>query len=163
MKTLLIPLATTLCLTAGTVAADNTLRGKHLRVDSQALPGHPADHSAPATDTVPFPPADSVKLSGYDKPLNSMKESLLITNRSNHSISGLRIEITYLDLAGRELHGTMTDLHVDIPPGAIRKAVFPSWDTQRSYYYHLGKKPRTANVTPYTVSCRVIHYTTQSQ
>lgn len=146
-----------------TSQADNTLRGNKLRVaNPDLLKSSSGLLKASKSDTIFSPSPESITLSGYDKPLNSMKESMLVTNNTEHSIITLRIEIVYMDLSGRELHSSIVDINTSIPGGRTRKVIFPSWDTQKSYYYHLGKKPRTNNVTPYSVKCNIIYYTTNT-
>lgn len=137
-----------LSLSATELRADNTLRGRRLRVVPAALDATPA-----ASDTI-FTP-EGIILSGYDKPLTASREAMLVTNRTDSEITGLHLIINYLDLSGRELHSAGVTIDTPIPAGATRRVTFPSWDSQKSYYYHLGKKPRTAHVTPYTVRCTV--------
>ncbi len=141
--------------------ADNTLRGKRLKVADPELlkPSYVTDKDI-VPDTVFNPSGQQITLSGYDKPLNSSKETMLVTNNTDRTISSLRMEITYMDLSGRELHSATVDIDTSIPAGRTKKIVFPSWDTQLSFYYHLGKKPRTDNVTPYTIGCDIIYFTT---
>ncbi|MDE5751500.1 MAG: hypothetical protein K2H88_02555 [Duncaniella sp.] len=160
MKALLASLLLVCTLGPASLMADNTMRGKRLKVEHPEHLRASADVTA-GHDTVFHPSDGTVTLSGYDKPLNSSKETLLVTNRSDCHINGLRIAIRYLDLHGRELHSTEVELHSNIPAGATRKLQFPSWDIQRSYYYHLGKQPRTANVTPYTVKCHTVYFITK--
>lgn len=147
---LLLTIALAVILSLEGVRGDNTLR-RNLKV----APSAPSEREAVIPDTL-RQPADII-LSGYDKPLTASREVLLVTNNSPRTITGLRVSITYLDLSGRELHTALVDLDIVVPPDATRRVTFPSWDTQKSFYYHLGKKPRTANVTPYSVNCRVIH------
>lgn len=147
---LLLTIALAVILSPEGVRGDNTLR-RNLKV----APSAHSEREAVIPDTL-RQPADII-LSGYDKPLTASREVLLVTNNSPRTITGLRVSITYLDLSGRELHTALVDLDIVVPPDATRRVTFPSWDTQKSFYYHLGKKPRTANVTPYSVNCRVIH------
>lgn len=139
--------------------ADNTLRGRRLRPASTA--SAPSAPTATPVDTVRFPADTLVELSGYDKPLRSRRESLLVTNRLPSPLTSLVISITYRDLQGRELHSADVEVRSYIPAGSTRLVSFPSWDCQQSYYYHLGQRPRTSGVTPYTVSCVVKAVTTE--
>lgn len=154
MKGLTISILLTV-LASSFVYGDNTIRRGRLRVGSpELLRGDDGIHAG--TDTIQSPPGGLVILSGYDKPLSSMRESMLVTNRHTSAVTGMVIEINYLDMSGNELDQATVEINLYIPPGATRKATFKSWDSQRSYYYHLGKTPRTANVTPYDVRCRIL-------
>ncbi|MCI9285566.1 MAG: hypothetical protein HFJ91_07195 [Muribaculaceae bacterium] len=140
--------------------ADNTLRG-HRLVPRVRPHTQSADQLPPQSpDSILLPPDTLIELSGYDKPLRSRRETMLVTNRLGSHVTSLTVTITYLDLQGRQLHEATVDIPADIPPGATRMVSFPSWDRQLSYYYHLGQHPRTPNVTPYTVTCVVRSVTT---
>lgn len=118
-------------------------------------------NAAMPPDTIPidtleaqgFPGA--IRLSGYDKPLRSPRESLFVTNRTSYDIDGLILSMTYLDASGRELHSRSITVRCDIPAGLTRKIDFRSWDCQQSFYYKLSPKPRRDGATPYDVKCRV--------
>lgn len=136
--------------------ADRTLRGK-LRPDRAALRGGtPADSCILLYDTIRPVSPESVRLSGYDKPLASRSESLFVSNRLDREITEIELSLTYTDMRGRMLHEAVRRVRAVIPPGATRRVEFPSWDRQQSFYYHRGRKPRVADVTPYDVSCRVL-------
>lgn len=102
-----------------------------------------------AGDTVDFNPA-SIRLSGYDKPVNARKESFLITNESPLAITGASLKITYRDMKGRMLHSRTASLKCNVPPGETRKTEISSWDTQNSFYYYLSSEPRKI-AAPYKV------------
>lgn len=101
-------------------------------------------------DTLPAL-GDEVRISGYDKPLNSRKETFLVTNLCADTIEGLLLRLDYLDMKGRQLHQEKYSAYCSIPPGETRQIVKPSWDVQNTFYYYLGKQPRTAGVTPFKV------------
>lgn len=138
-------------------SAEKTLRGK-LRVEKRQK----EDARQLSFDTVMVVSQADVRLSGYDKPLNSRKESLFISNRTEREITAVEIRITYKDMQGRMLHEMKRLLCADIPSGATRRVEFPSWDRQNSFYYHKGRQPRVENVTPYSVDCTVIRYISPS-
>lgn len=136
--------------------ADNTLRGKLKAVaDSVAPPGKKVVTPVVEFDTITAPSDSLVRLSGYDKPLRSSVETLLVTNGFDRTLLQLTVSVTYFDLAGRELHERVVELHPVIPPGATRSVKFKSWDAQKSYYYYLGQRPKVDAVTPYKVHCTV--------
>ena len=67
----------------------------------------------------------------------------------------MALTLTYTDMQGRQLHQRTDTLPASIPAGHTRMLRLATWDTQHSYYYHRGQKPRTANVTPYDITCHV--------
>lgn len=140
-----------LLLTASALraVADDTRHSRsHMRSKIAAIPHH-TDIKA---DTFLLPPRDSITLSGYDKPLRTTHETLLVTNSTARPVTGIALTINYLDMKGRQLHSRTDTLLIRIPPGETRMLRFPSWDRQQSYYYHLGPEPRSSRFTPYTVS-----------
>lgn len=125
--------------------ADNTLR-RHTRVD--LVPD--ADADTVASDTV-VATAGQITVSGYDKPLRSYGESFFVTNATRRRFSAVVLDIQYLDLQGRQLHNRRVTVATDIPAGETRRVDISSWDKRRTFYYHLGPKPRTRGVTPFAV------------
>ena len=124
---------------------------------------HPANQEAaaePADSFVTMTPADGdITLSGYDKPLRSSVESMFVTNHTSDTLTALRLDCTYTDLRGRELHTRSVDADIELLPGATRQITFPSWDRQHSFYYHRSQKPRRAAAAPYDFKCRVTSIT----
>ncbi len=164
----LLTLATTTLLllsAAHNAHADNTLRGK-LKVDPRIATTAPkTDTIAPPhrLDTITTVARTDVRLSGYDKPLNSRKETLIVSNRLNRDITALKIHLVYKDTAGRTLHETEREIRADIPAGATRLIQFPSWDKQNTFFYVKGRRPRVANVTPFDVTCTITHIVSPAQ
>lgn len=93
---------------------------------------------------------DSVSFAGYEKEANAKNETVLITNKSEATIYGVKFEIVYTDLQDRMLHSRTVTLPCNLPPRETRKIDFKSWDNQRSYFYYLGNQPRKV-ATPYKV------------
>ncbi|MDE6121955.1 MAG: hypothetical protein K2F76_01830, partial [Duncaniella dubosii] len=108
--------------------AEKTLRGK-LKVEKTQSNENDRQF---AFDTITAVSQTDVRLSGYDKPLNSRKESLFISNNTEREITAVEIRMTYKDMQGRMFHETERLLRADIPAGATRRVEFPSWDTQNS-------------------------------
>ncbi|MDE5835715.1 MAG: hypothetical protein K2H50_01765 [Paramuribaculum sp.] len=102
------------------------------------------------------PSPGMIRLSGYDKPLRSYKESIYATNATRRVLSYINIEITYFDESGRQMHKRNVKLNVHIPEGETRQITFSSWDKQRNLYYIKSGKPRTSDGTPYSISAQVI-------
>lgn len=155
--TLIIMAVTLIASPTLPMRADNTLRGKQLKISTQArdaMMGIKVSETADA-DTLYLPSRDSIQASGYDKPLRTNRETILLTNATSRPLQGLALTITYLDMQGRQLHERTDTLNTAIPAGGTRMLRLATWDTQHSYYYHRGQKPRTANVTPYDIRCRI--------
>lgn len=137
------------------VWSDNTLRGKNFKVSRET---RHAMHPAPlpiSADTLCNPSSIVFTVSGYDKPLRTSRETFLVTNDSQKDMKGLAISIIYTDLKGRQLHRRTDTIQADIPAGETRMLKISTWDTQHSFYYHRGQRPRTANVTPYDVKFNI--------
>lgn len=108
----------------------------------------------PASDTV-FAP-DSVTAAGFEKPLRAVRESMFITNSTGRPVESLSIEITYLDMQGRQLHKVSHEVSTDIPPGETRRVEVPSFDRQGLFYYHLSPLPaRATRATPFRADVKV--------
>lgn len=160
MRIAALTLTASALLTAAMPAhADKTLRGR-LKPNPEMVGNSAAGDSCCAApfDTVRVVSQSDIRLSGYDKPLNSRKESLFVTNKTGRELTAVGIRLTYTDMSGRMLHEEVRFIRADIPAGDTRRVEFPSWDRQCSFYYHKGRQPRVANVTPYKVSCKVTGY-----
>lgn len=103
-------------------------------------------------------PAGLIEIYGYDKPLNSGKETFHATNNSDLSINTITVDITYFDYLHRELHRRTATVRHDIPPGATRLLSLPSWDVQNSFYYIHGPTPRR-KAFPFDVTIEVLEIT----
>ncbi len=88
---------------------------------------------------------------GYEKALRSSRETIFIHNPTDSVIDHISLTIQYLDTSGRMIHKRSLSHDVDIPPKETRRYDIPSWDTQKSYYYIQGDRPRKT-ATPYDVS-----------
>lgn len=105
---------------------------------------------------------DSIRFSGYDKPVNAAREAILVSNNSQTGIYGIKIEITYKDMQGRMLHRREALIKLAVEPGETRKGEFKSWDSQKSYYYHLSQPPRRV-ATPYQIEIHPLSYLTMTR
>ena len=106
-------------------------------------------------DTLHTPEA-AVTITGYDKPLRSMRETFFVVNNTGRRLTAVKVTLTYHDMQGHQLHVSSHEIACDIPGGETRNASVPSWDRQRSFYYHLNRpwRPRTT-ATAFTVSATV--------
>lgn len=100
---------------------------------------------------------DLIRFSGFDKPYNSTKETFLVTNNGPEFLGKIEIRLTYSDLEGRMLHSRTMTLNADVPPGQTRQLTVKSFDTQKSYFYHKSKSPRTGGQS-FTVSIELLHF-----
>ena len=147
-----------LLLTAPAVNGEKTLR-KKLRPNPEMVRENGEKEMTQAVfDTVCVTSQADIRLSGYDKPLNSRKESLFVTNKLPRDITAVELRINYTDMSGRQLHEVTRTIRADIPAGTTRRIDFQSWDKQNSFYYHKSRQPRSANVTPFKVDCTVTAY-----
>ena len=138
-----------LAMTAATRRQSTTRDVRHAQASTQLF-------TSAKYDTIAITPSQ-VKLSGYDKPQRATREAVFITSSLSDTIRGLRIRLSYTDMSDRQLHSRDVDITVDIPPTDTRMVDFKSWDTQKSFYYHLGAKPHRGFATPYKVDATVIH------
>ena len=108
-------------------------------------------------DTIAITPTThNIKISGYDKPLRSSKETFFISNHTEYNILGIRLNIEYIDLKGRTLHQTQHHISLNIPIGATRQAFIKSWDVQKSFAYKHSSNPRIADGTPYDIRHQIV-------
>ena len=101
-------------------------------------------------DTIACNPGD-LTFSGYDKRLWSSRESMFVTNHTSSTIVEIVFHIEYFDMQGRRLHSQRCTSEVGIlTPGNTVYFTIPTWDKQRSFYFHGSQKPRVSGV-PYSV------------
>lgn len=91
---------------------------------------------------------------GFDKTANSSVESFFISNSLDSTLTHLTIDITYLDMKGRQLHRREVDFNCDIPPGETRRQDIKSWDNQKSFYFHQSARPHRQS-TPFKVTIKL--------
>lgn len=108
-------------------------------------------------DTI-VPDTAVLKISGYDKPLYSRRETFFVANRYNRDISSLKIELNYYDETGRQLHAVTRWVKCSVPAHSTRQVYLSSWDKQFSFYYYRSAKPRR-QATPYKVTHRILAVT----
>lgn len=96
-----------------------------------------------------------ITFSGYDKEPNSSKESFIISNFTDDTITNFEVKIVYTDMKGRMFHSRTIKENCDIPPSESRRFDIKTWDTQHTYYYHLGNEPKKV-ATPFDVKFDLI-------
>ncbi len=98
----------------------------------------------------------SVSVKGYDKPLRSRRETFFIVNADTAlTVERACLTITYFDMDGRMLHRRSENLDCEVPALETRRVAIPSWDTQRTFFFHLSDPPARAVGTPYQVTITV--------
>lgn len=109
-----------------------------------------------AYDTVRGTACDSVTVSGYDKTLRAVRESMFITNMSALAIAAVELTVDYLDTSGRQIHKASHTVECDIPPGETRRVEVPTFDRAGAFYYRLSAPPRrSTQATPFDVAVTV--------
>lgn len=102
-------------------------------------------------DTIRDADTNVIEIAGYDKPLNSNKETFFATNRGKATIVSIGITFNYFDTQKRQLHQVTKTINCSIPPGETRQLSISSWDKQKAFYYYRSPQPRR-QATPYKVS-----------
>lgn len=94
--------------------------------------------------------ADKISFYGFDKTVTSAFESFFIVNGSDSTVSSISVDISYLDMKGRQLHRRTVSFECDIPPRQTRRQDVRTWDIQKSFYFHQSVKPHR-QATPFKV------------
>ncbi len=109
----------------------------------------------PMLDTI-FSPGALVAVSGYEKPLRSLRETMHVTNLDTlRPLKSISVNIVYLDVDSSQVHHRRLQLDCDIPPGETKMLSFRSWDVQNRFYYKGGPKPRSA-AYPFSIRLSVL-------
>lgn len=122
---------------------------KVLRTDSAAISTRRIEV---ATDSLRV--LGQIVPSRYDKPADTTREALFITNESPYLLSEITLEIEYL-IGAEAVHSRQVTVSCDVPPGATRRLDFRSWDTQKSFRYVGSRETKRRFSTPYDVSVKV--------
>lgn len=122
--------------------SQNTTRQGRLRAREAAQ----TQSSEPAGSRVIVSPDQQVlRVSGYDKPLRSRRETFFASNRgSTDTIHALILTMTYSDADGKMLHKRHERVSCEIPPQETRQLSLRSWDTQQAFYYVRSEVPTRA-------------------
>ncbi len=122
----------------------NKLRPAATPATAHAVAAAPLDTVALAGDSL------SVRFYGYEKTLRATKETIFVLNAAGRDASEIRFTIVYLDAAGREIHRRRVARRADFRAGQPLRLDIPSWDTQKTFYFAGGPRPRVA-ATPFSV------------
>lgn len=91
------------------------------------------------------------RFSGFDKALNSSKESFFITNINKAHLTQITFDITYFTTDRVMLHKREIILNCEIPSDETRRYDISAWDSQHQFYYlKTGPSPKRQG-TPFVV------------
>lgn len=102
--------------------------------------------------------ADSIRITSYDKPLRSLRETFFVTNQSaTDTVVRLVLSLTYLSVSDSVmLHSRDASIACEIPPLQTRQLYLIAWDRQYTYYSeHTRIKPTGTRAVPYTTRIKV--------
>ena len=85
---------------------------------------------------------NAISIKGYTKKASDSKEAFFVTNRTDRTISQIKIRLRYTTLTGEQLHERVATVNVTLRAGETRLVTIKSWDIQRQFYYYAGAKPR---------------------
>ena len=104
----------------------------------------PTARTVGQTETVSRPSFDqSIMILGFEKPLSSKKESLLIQNRTRETVTRIVLRLVYRTPQNEMLDYRDVTIDEEILPGMTKKITIDSFDQNRQYYYYLT--PPTGN------------------
>ena len=84
---------------------------------------------------IPFEQA--IMVLGFEKTLSSKKESLLIQNRTQETVTRIKLRIVYKTPQNEMLDYREIFLDKEILPGMTKKFSINSFDENRQYYYYM--------------------------
>ncbi|MDE7153590.1 MAG: hypothetical protein K2O00_03985 [Muribaculaceae bacterium] len=146
MKPLLTALLLPLLLQA-TAVAQRTTR-------TRLRPRHQIEVQVADTPIYIVPAPETCPITGFDKPLNSLRETFHLTNNTPATVTELFLTLNYTDTSGRQLHRLSRHITHTIEPGETVLLSIPSFDRQKSFYYRLSRKPRVQS-TPFDVTIQI--------
>lgn len=152
-----LPILAAFCV----LAASGQQLTRRLPAQARRSAATPAPATLPVCDTVRGDECRALQVSGFEKPLRAMRESMFVTNTSPDTVTGFGIEITYTDTRGRQLHKAAHDVAEEIPAGETRRVEVRSFDRSGLFHYRLSPAPRrAAQATPFDVRVRVTYILT---
>jgi len=135
-----------LCIDIATAYTHTTRRGKlTLRSDyNTEMPIDISDYDSLSVD--------SLSISGYDKPLRSLRETFFVHNNYSQILTSVSISFTYRSDDGLMLHSRAINIKCHIPPSETRQLAMTAWDRQYAYYFIDTRiKPQSKGAIPYIV------------
>ena len=75
---------------------------------------------------------NAISIKGYTKKASDSKEAFFVTNRTDRTISQIKIRLRYTTLTGEQLHERVATVNVTLRAGETRLVTIKSWDIQRT-------------------------------
>ena len=110
---------------SGTIAIDSRKSGNNTWNGRKYVP----------KQEIPFEQA--IMVLGFEKTLSSKKESLLIQNRTQETVTRIKLRIVYKTPQNEMLDYREIFLDKEILPGMTKKFSIDSFDENRQYYYYM--------------------------
>lgn len=155
----LIAIVILTAISAADVPAQNMRRSTPPKA-RRAVVNTPAERIIVEYDTIATPPADSIAVDGFEKPLRSMRESMTIHNNTSRTVEAVELDMVYTDTGGRMIHRARHTVSAAVPAGESRRIDVPTFDSSATFYYRHSKRPRyTSHATPFDVDVTVIYIT----
>ncbi len=155
----LIAIVILTAISAAAVPAQNMRRSTPPKARRAAV-NTPAERLVVEYDTIATPPADSIAVDGFEKPLRSMRESMTIHNNTSRTVEAVELDMVYTDTGGRMIHRARHTVSAAVPAGESRRIDVPTFDSSATFYYRHSKRPRyTSHATPFDVDVTVIYIT----
>lgn len=127
-----------LLLAAGFAAGQRFIRPGKMQQERKAAVSAGVN---PATWTEPD--SGSILVRGFAKPLHSNYETMYVTNQGSRTLTALKLNLEYSDMAGRQLHRRSDTTNVTLEPGQTRRIELKSFDRQQTCCYEKSRSPRT--------------------
>lgn len=97
---------------------------------------------------------------GFEKPLASKKESLIVQNRTRETVTRIILRLVYKTPQDEMLDYREIVLDEEILPGMTKKFTIDSFDENRQYYYYLtpptGKSIESSY--PFKITFNLLRY-----
>ena len=156
LKCLIVVVA---ALAAGSFVMDSSARKVTTRIKAPVAPkGEKGRKFKISTKSPGFEEVSkNLTFLGYDKKTSSSKETFFVENKSDVSLSGLELQITYYNSNKKQIHRRKVDIDQKFPAHETQKVDIPSWDTQHSFHY-INSTPTGKKSAPYTISFKILSF-----
>lgn len=131
--------------------------GQPLETSTSGNTPVPIEQSAGKRE-IPFDQA--IMILGFEKPLASKKESLIVQNRTQETVTRIILRLVYKTPQDEMLDYREIVLDEEILPGMTKKFTIDSFDENRQYYYYLtpptGKSIESSY--PFKITFNLLRY-----
>ena len=114
----------------------------------------------PVVEERKIPFEQAIMILGFEKPLSSHKESLIVQNRTQETVTRIILRLVYKTPQDEMLDYREIVLDEEILPGMTKKFTIDSFDENRQYYYYLtppsGKSIESSY--PFKVTFTLLRY-----